>query len=109
MTGETTGETSARGLVFTLLSLLALAGASLGLRYAHLGGLGFAAALGIAAIKAVLVALFFMEIGGERPSVRFAFAAGLGLLALMLSLILADIVTRAPAENPPGTAQRYHG
>lgn len=108
--------TDARGtpapvLAFTLLALLALAGASLAFRFAHLGTLGYAVALAIATAKAALVAVFFMELGGEKASVKFAFASGLALIVLLLSLTVADVVTRAPPPltAPPGMAQRDVG
>jgi cytochrome c oxidase subunit IV len=122
MTGASRGEgahgasgrgegASARGLFVTWLALMVLAGVSLGLRFAHLGSLGMPAALGIAAVKAVLVGLVFMELAFEKPSIRFAFAAGLFMIALMLALMIADVVTRAepPLQNPPGTEPRSYG
>jgi cytochrome c oxidase subunit IV len=106
-----TRETSARRLLLTLIALLLLAGLSLALRFAHLGGWGYAAGLGIAAIKAALVAVFFMEILVERAIVRLAFVTCLVLLALLLALVLADVVTRAvpPLEDPSGTEPRVRG
>jgi len=106
-----TGEVSARGLFYTLVALLVLGGASLALRFAHIGSFTFLTALGIAVVQAVLSGLFFMELVTEKPTVRFAFATGLALFALMLSLVVADVITRAipPLQNPPGTAARYHG
>jgi cytochrome c oxidase subunit 4 len=103
--------TSARGLAYTLLALLLLAGLSLALRFAQLGSFSFPVALGIAALKALLVAIFFMELLTEKATVHFAFLAGLTLFTLMLVLIVADVLTRGtpPREAPPGTAQRYHG
>jgi cytochrome c oxidase subunit 4 len=110
-TGEQEQVVSARGLFTTWLVLMLLAGLSLALRFAHLGGYGTLAALGIAAIKALLVALVFMELAYERATVRMAFAAGLALLAVMLTLMIADVLTRTvpPLDNPPGTAHRYRG
>ena len=104
-------ETSPRGLAYTLLALLLLAGLSLVLRFAHLGGFSFPVALGIAAFKALLVLVFFMELLAEKATVRFAFLAGLTLFALMLTLIVADVLTRSvpPIRAAPGTAERYHG
>jgi cytochrome c oxidase subunit 4 len=104
-------EPSPRALLLTLLVLLLLAGASLVFRFAHLGDFSFPVALGIALIKAILVALVFMEITMEKPTVRFAFAACLSLFALMLALIVGDILTRSapPLSNPPGTEARYRG
>ncbi|HTQ44264.1 MAG TPA: cytochrome C oxidase subunit IV family protein [Polyangiaceae bacterium] len=104
-------EPTPRALLLTLVALLVLAGVSLAFRFAHLGDFGFAVALGIAAIKAVLVGLVFMEITVEKPTVRFAFAACLSLFALMIALLVADIVTRSPPPlgTPPGTEARYKG
>jgi cytochrome c oxidase subunit IV len=103
--------TSARGLFFNLLALLALAALSFGLRFAHLGALGMPAALVIAAVKAVLVGLVFMELAFEKPSVRFAFAAGLLMIVVMLALMIADVMTRSvpPLQDPPGTQPRAYG
>ena len=104
-------EPTPRALLLTLVALLVLAGVSLVFRFAHLGDFGFAVALGIAAIKAVLVAFVFMEITIEKPTVRFAFAACLSLFALMVALLVGDIVTRSPPPlgPPPGTEARYKG
>jgi cytochrome c oxidase subunit 4 len=103
--------TTAAGLLFTLIGLLVLAGASLGFRFAHLGPGAVVVAMVIAVTKAALVALFFMEIGEEKPSIRFAFVAGIVLVALLLSLTVADVVTRGapPLTAPPGMAQRDVG
>jgi caa(3)-type oxidase subunit IV len=110
MSGVAEGA-SARGLLFTWVGLMALAGASFALRFAHLGTLGMPAALAIAAVKVVLVGLVFMELAFEKPSVRLAFAAGLMMIAVMLALMIADVVTRAvpPLQDPPGTQPRDYG
>jgi cytochrome c oxidase subunit 4 len=102
---------SARGLFLTWATLMALAALSFGLRFAHLGKLGLAAALVIAGIKAVLVGLVFMELAFEKASVRLAFAAGLVMITVMLALMIGDVVTRAepPLENPVGTEPRSYG
>jgi cytochrome c oxidase subunit 4 len=102
---------SARGLLLTWAALMALAALSFALRFAHLGKLGMAVALAIAAVKAVLVGLVFMELAFERASIRLAFAAGILTIVVMLALMIGDVVTRAvpPLENPPGTEQRSYG
>jgi len=104
-------ETSILHLTYTLVALLLLAGLSFGLRFAQLGGAGIPVALGIAALKATLVAIVFMELLQEKVTVRLAFTAGLCLFALMMALIVADVLTRAapPLQAPPGMAERYRG
>jgi len=112
MSGDTqTRETSARGLTLTLLALLVLAGFSLTMRFAHIGAASYFVGLGVAAIKAALVVVFFMEILVEKVTVRLAFAVCLSLFVLLLALVLADVLTRStpPLQNPPGSAQRYRG
>lgn len=100
-----------RDLLLTLIALFVLAGLSLALRFAHLENWGYPVALGIAVIKAVLVAVFFMEIVAEKPTVGFAIVTALLLLAVFLALVLGDVVTRTtpPLSNPPGTEQRANG
>jgi cytochrome c oxidase subunit IV len=102
---------SARALFVTWLALMLLAGLSLGLRFAHLGAYGFAAALGIAVVKAGLVAMVFMELLHERATLRLAFVAGVTLLVVLLTFMLADVSTRPvpPIDSPPGTGHRYMG
>jgi cytochrome c oxidase subunit 4 len=104
-------EPTARALVLNLVALLVLAGLSLVLSRVHLGGFGYAVALGIAVIKAVLVAVVFMELLHERVAVHLALGAGLTLFALLLALTVADLLTRTipPLEPPPGNAQRTFG
>jgi cytochrome c oxidase subunit IV len=102
---------SGRGLFLSFVALMLLAGLSLGLRFAHLGSFGMTAALVIAAVKAVIVGLVFMELAFEKPSIRFAFAAGLLMIGVMLALMIGDVVTRAvpPLANPPGMQPRADG
>ncbi|HEY5241170.1 MAG TPA: hypothetical protein VIJ22_06890 [Polyangiaceae bacterium] len=104
-------ETSARGLLLTLLALLVLAGFSLAMRFAHLGTAGYVVGLGVAAVKAVLVVVFFMEILLEKVTVRLAFVTCLFMLAVFLAFVVGDVVTRAtpPLQNPAGTAPRDRG
>jgi cytochrome c oxidase subunit 4 len=107
---KATEPTSAAHLLFTLVGLLLLAALSLSLRFAHLGGWGMPVALAIALAKAGLILVFFMEILGERTTVRLAFTAGVSLFVLMLLFIVADVVTRSrPPFHPPGTAERSLG
>jgi cytochrome c oxidase subunit 4 len=102
---------SARDLFLGWLALMLLAGISFAFRFAPIGVWGYPVGLGIAIVKALIVALVFMELPLEKFTVKIAFLAGVALLAVMMALMLADIVTRdrPPLGNPPGTAQRYRG
>lgn len=108
---EAAHETSPRGLLLTVIALFLLAGLSLALRFAHLENWGYAVALAIAAVKAALVAVFFMEIVAEKPTVGFAIATGILLLGVLLTLVIADVLTRTvpPISHPPGTEERTRG
>ena len=102
---------SARPLVLTLVALLLLAGLSLVLSRFDLGSLGYVVALGIAVVKAALVAVFFMELLHEAAASHLAVAVGVTLFAMLVALLAADIVTRTvpPFDPPPGMAQRTRG
>lgn len=78
-------------------ALLALWVLSFGLSYVHLGTASLPIALGIAATKAVLVVLFFMELLRESLSMKLTLLAAGGLLAILIGLMVADVVTREPA------------
>jgi cytochrome c oxidase subunit 4 len=90
-----------RTLVTVAIVLLALWGTSWALSYADLGRLSLPIAIAIAGAKAILVALFFMELVSERFTVRVTvLAAGL-LIATMMGLMAADVATRFPGPLPP--------
>jgi cytochrome c oxidase subunit 4 len=85
-------------------SLLLLWALSFSLSYVPLGAASLPVALAIALVKAVLVVLFFMELLHESVSMKFAIAAALGLLAVLIGLMVADVATREPAPlTPPGS------
>ncbi len=78
------------------VALVALLILTLVAAFMPLGGLGAVANLGIAAAKALLVAWFFMHLRQASGLNRLASVLGLIFLALLLSLTLADLVTRRP-------------
>jgi cytochrome c oxidase subunit 4 len=99
-------------VLLTGLALLALWGASWGLSYVDLGRASLVIAIAIAAAKAVLVALFFMELVKESFSIRATIATACTLATLLLGLMVADVLTRDPgplavpgAEAPLGPAK----
>ncbi len=83
-----------RVLLLSWLSLLALLGLTVLGSYQPLGVLNTAIALTIAAGKASIIAVVFMELPrGHRLKLAVA-GAGFFWLAIMLWLTLADYVTR---------------
>jgi caa(3)-type oxidase subunit IV len=82
-----------------LMLLLAL---TLGLAYVPLGRLAILAALGIAALKAVLVMAVFMQLEKPDPLLRLAAGAALVFVAFLLVLTFSDVLTRS-APTQPGT------
>ncbi len=76
------------------LALLALLAATVGGAYVPMGGAGTALELGIAAIKVVLVGLFFMRLHRSSARVRLAAVAGLFWLGILFTLTFSDLLTR---------------
>lgn len=85
---------SRRTLVVNTGALLALTGLSWSLAYVSLGAWEMPVALGIAAVKVALVALFFMHLVREQGGVRFAAATAPIFIALLTGLLAADVLTR---------------
>jgi cytochrome c oxidase subunit 4 len=81
-------------VLFAWLALLALLALTVVGAYQPLGAFNTVLALTIAAGKALLVALIFMELRRDRPVTIAAAGAGFFWLGIMLWLALADFVTR---------------
>ena len=98
MTGSAEKKTSARSLWLrngaVWLALLVLLGITLTAAYMPLGRLNLVTGLAIAAVKAGLVAVVFMQLWSSRPLLRLAAAAGLFWLAILFLLTFTDLVTR---------------
>jgi caa(3)-type oxidase subunit IV len=111
MNGHPSAEVSGRTLLLAWIAIVGLGVFSLAMRFSHLGSLTFLTGFAVAVTQAALVALFFMELVHERTTIRLAFATSLTLLALLVALVVADVLTRPepPLQSPPGTAARYHG
>lgn len=60
-----------------------------------LGSLNTVAALGIAVVKAILVALFFMHVKYSTRLTKLAVLAGIYWLGILLALTLSDYLTRS--------------
>lgn len=93
-------------LVKVWIALLVLLALSAGSAWLRLGAWNSVANLGIAVLKALLVALFFMRLaGGGALLLRTVALTALFTLALLLALSGADYATRAlfraPWDQPP--------
>jgi cytochrome c oxidase subunit 4 len=85
------------------VALLVFTGLTYGLSRLHIpGGWGVVVALGIAATKGALVALFFMHLWDQTGANRLVFLTSLVFVSLLIGLVLLDNATRFPLANPPG-------
>ena len=94
-----------RAYVFTWLALLALLATTFALAHVPMGHGNVAASLAIAALKALLVALFFMHLRRASTLVVLFAIAAFVWLALLYGLSATDYATRAvnpaPWSAPP--------
>jgi cytochrome c oxidase subunit 4 len=88
---------SARTYVLVWFVLIVLATASLFVSNVIPGG-SLAISIAIAAVKAALVAAFFMHLAHGRPVHRMAFVAALAFFLLLMLGVIADIGTRSFAS-----------
>jgi cytochrome c oxidase subunit 4 len=79
-------------LIFGILLLLTAVTTVTG--YVDLGRMNVVVALAIAAVKGVLVVLFFMHLAYSRRLTQLTIVAAFLWLALLISLTLADIWSR---------------
>lgn len=84
----------ARAEIAAFLALLALAALTFGLAYAPMGPGNAVAAVGIAVLKALLVAAVFMHLGARGALLRLTALVGALFLAVMFLLTFADLLTR---------------
>ena len=85
---------AARPLLFTWIALLVLLATTFGVAHLPLGAAAPFASLAIAAVKALLVALFFMELR-RAPALVVIFAVvALVALAILFGLSGTDYATR---------------
>jgi cytochrome c oxidase subunit IV len=96
MTGS---MSSTRTYWLTFLALIALTFLTLGLSFLRLGTWWhLVAGLGIGAVKATLVALFFMHLFHSPGRAWLAAALGVFWLGILFALTMSDYLTRALAS-----------
>jgi cytochrome c oxidase subunit 4 len=87
-------------ILMALLALTALTVTAAGIRFSS-PAINVVVALGIASLKASLVAMFFMHLLHDKPMNALIFVSGLVFLAIFLIFCLIDADTRMqvqPAE-----------
>ena len=77
-----------------LLALLVATAVTTAVARVDLGGFSIVVALGIASVKMVLVALFFMHIRHSTKLTRLVVLGGLLWLGILLLLTMTDFATR---------------
>ena len=94
-----------RTYALVLAVLLALTATTVAAAGIHFGNpaVNVVVALGIASVKASLVALFFMHLRHDKPMNAVIFTAGLAILATFLTFAYLDEGARASQ----GTAPRH--
>ena len=92
-------------------ALMLLLAATTALAFAPLGSATLFVSLGIAATKALLVLMIFMELKASTGLVRAFAAAGFFWLAILLALTMADYTHRrdVPAPIDPPTEASIQG
>ncbi len=85
---------SPRTYLVVFAALIALTITTVGVASVDLGPLNTIAALLIAAIKAMLVFLFFMHLRYSKPLLGLVLFGALLWLAILIGLTLSDFITR---------------
>lgn len=89
---------SALTYVLVWIALIVLATASLLSSFVVPGSAGLAISLGLAAVKAALVAAIFMHLAYGRSVHRMAFVAAIAFFLLLVFGVIADVGTRSVAS-----------
>lgn len=87
-------------LLEAYVCLLVLLGATVGFSFVDLGNVNGLLAFSLAAMKAGLVVMVFMEVWTSRPLVRIFCGASLLWLAILIVGPMHDYLTRFPLRFP---------
>ena len=83
-------------LVWTALALLFLTVVTVLVRYVDIGDFNIVVALGIAVLKATLVALYFMHLRWDKPFNQLVFVGCISFVVLLIALTVMDTGQYAP-------------
>ena len=89
-----------RVLMAVFAALMALTAITVAVSYFDFGSLNLIVALGVATIKASLVALWFMHLRYESGLHAFIFLVGIAFLGLFLVITMLDAVNYRPNLFP---------
>jgi cytochrome c oxidase subunit 4 len=94
-------------LVFTGVVLLLLTVITVAVRYIDLGEMNIFVAVGVAAVKAILVGLFFMHLWWDRPFNSLTLICSVVFVALLMVFVMMDSKQYEPRIIPgnPKTVQ----
>ncbi|PYL79755.1 MAG: hypothetical protein DMF21_11725 [Verrucomicrobia bacterium] len=80
--------------IWTCVALLVLLAVTWSIAYVNLGPCNLIVALAVSITKAIIIALFFMQIKGSSRLLHLAAVAGVMWLLILISLTLSDYFTR---------------
>jgi cytochrome c oxidase subunit 4 len=82
--------------LLALATLGLLLSVSVAVAHFHLGAINTFAGPAIAALKSLVILLFFMKLGTSGAPMRFAVCFGFVWLLILITLTLGDYLTRVP-------------
>jgi cytochrome c oxidase subunit 4 len=83
-------------------ALMVLTAITVGVAFINLGSLNPIVALGVAAVKATLVILFFMHVKYSSRLTKLTVVLSFFFVAILFAETLMDYATRGWGPNPPG-------
>lgn len=95
-----TGRSAAGTLYGVWAVLMVLLAATVAAAYVNLGPFGVVVALGIAGLKAAIIAAYFMEVRHGSGLVRVVAVASVLWLGILFTLTFADYLTRGYMPSP---------
>lgn len=95
-----------RILIGVFTALMVLTFVTVAATWVNLGPANIWLALGIAVVKAGLVAMYFMHLRWDSPFNGIILISAMFFVALFIGIAILDSREYAPNYNPPGTIQR---
>jgi len=83
-------------LIWTSIALIFLTVVTVAVRYVDAGEFNMVIALGIAALKATLVGMFFMHLKWDKPFNQLVFVGCITFVLLLIALTVLDTGQNAP-------------